>query len=131
MAHSVVELTVVLANLASGGHCGGSYACPGAVSRAVALELLLGRRPYIDSRAQFMEEWRLHSGGRGDVPSSWVPTVLGMTLQCLGWWHSGGDGYAGPEVTGETRPADLMSRRLPRRVQSRWPYPFRGCRRPL
>jgi hypothetical protein len=41
MAHSVVESTVVLANLASGGRRGESCACPGAASRVVARELLV------------------------------------------------------------------------------------------
>jgi hypothetical protein len=80
MAHSVMELTVVLANLVSGERRGGSCACPGVVSRVVALELLLGRRSYADSRGRLREERRPHNGGRGDVPSTWVPTVLGMTL---------------------------------------------------
>jgi hypothetical protein len=34
----------------------------------------------------------------------------GVTLQCPGWWHSGGDGHTRPEVMDvmeETRPADL------------------------
>jgi hypothetical protein len=51
MAHNVMELTVVLTNLASGGHRGESCARPGAASRVVALELLFGRRPYAGSRA--------------------------------------------------------------------------------
>jgi hypothetical protein len=84
MTHSVMELTVVLENLASGGSHGGSCARLGATLRVVALELLLGRRPYADSRARLTEDRRSHSGGRGDVPSTWVPTVLGMTLLCLG-----------------------------------------------
>jgi hypothetical protein len=66
-----------------------------------------------------MEDRRPHNGERGDAPSIWVPTVLGMTLQCLGWRHSGGDGRTGPEATGETCPAGLTSRRRPRWVQSR------------
>jgi hypothetical protein len=37
--------------------------------------------------------------------------VLGMTLQCLGRRHSGGDGSIGPEVMEETRSAGLTSRR--------------------
>jgi hypothetical protein len=83
MAHSIMELTVVLANLASVRRRGGSCARPGVVSRAVVLELLLSRSPYADSRARLTEDRRPHSGGRGDVPSTWIPTVLGMTLQCL------------------------------------------------
>jgi hypothetical protein len=48
-----------------------------------------------------------HNGGRGHVPSILVPTVLGMTLQCLGWRHSGWDGRIGLEVTGKTFPAGI------------------------
>jgi hypothetical protein len=64
----------------------------------------------------------MHSDGRGGVPSSWAPTVLGMTLQCLGWWHSGGDGRTGPELT---------SRCHPGRAWGRWPYRFQGCHHPF
>jgi hypothetical protein len=56
MVHNVVQLTVVLTNLASGGRRGGSCACPGVALRVVALELLLGRRPYADSRARLTED---------------------------------------------------------------------------
>jgi hypothetical protein len=41
MAHSVVELMVVLANLSSGGRRGASCAHPGAASRVVVWELLV------------------------------------------------------------------------------------------
>jgi hypothetical protein len=85
MAHSVVELMVVMANLASGGCRGESYARPGTASRVAVLELLLGRHPYTGSRTRLTEDWRLHSGRRGDVLSIWVSIVLGMTLQCSGW----------------------------------------------
>jgi hypothetical protein len=128
MAHSVVELTVVLANLTSGGRHGEPYARLGATSRVAALELLIGRRPYVGSRAGLTEDRGPHNGGCGDVPSIWIPTVLGMTLQCLGWRHSGGDGHTGPEVIGKTFPAGLTSWRRPRQACSRWSYPFRGCR---
>jgi hypothetical protein len=80
MVHNVVELTVFLVNLASVGRHGGSCARPGAASRVVALELLLGRRLCADSRARLTEDGRPHNGGRGDVPSTKVPTVLGVTL---------------------------------------------------
>jgi hypothetical protein len=80
MAYSVVELTTVLANLASGKRHGGSCARPGAASRVVALESSFGRRPYADSRAWLTEDRRLHNSGCDDVLSTWVPTVLGMTL---------------------------------------------------
>jgi hypothetical protein len=62
----------------------------------------------------------MHIGGCGGVPSSRAPTVPGMTLQRLGWWHSGGDGHTGPEVTEETHSAGLMSRRRPERARGRW-----------
>jgi hypothetical protein len=82
MVHSVVELTVVLTNLAPSERRGESCACRGAASRVAALELWFRRRPYAGSRARLAEDRRPHSGRRGDVPSTWVPTVLGMTLQC-------------------------------------------------
>jgi hypothetical protein len=92
MAHSVVELTVVLTKLASGGRRGESCARPGVALRVVAPELLFSRRPCADSRAVLTEDWRPHNGGRGTVPSVWVPTVLGMLLQCLRWpRRAGGD----------------------------------------
>jgi hypothetical protein len=47
-----MESTIVLTNLASGGHRGQSCARPGAASRVVALELLFGHHPYADSRAR-------------------------------------------------------------------------------
>jgi hypothetical protein len=78
-----------------------------------------------------MGNQKLHNGRRGDVPSAWVPTVLGLSLQCPGWWHSGGDGRTGPEATEKTRSAGLTSRRRPGRARSGWSYHFRGCRRPL
>jgi hypothetical protein len=81
-AHSTGDLTAVLVNLAPGRRHGGSYACPGTASRVVASESLLGRRPYTNSRAWLMGDQKLHSGRRGDVPLAWVPTVLGITLQC-------------------------------------------------
>jgi hypothetical protein len=113
MAHSAVELTVVMANLAFGGRRGGSCARPGADSRVAVLELWFGRRPYAGSRARLTEDRRPHNGRRGDVPSTWVPTVLGMTLQCLGWRHSG-----------ETCSAGLTSRRHPKPAWGKWSYPF-------
>jgi hypothetical protein len=99
MAHSVVELMVVLAKLAPGERRGESCARLGAASRVETLELLLGHHPYAGSRAQLSKDRRLHNDQCGDVPSIWVPTVLGMTLQCSGWRHSDEDGRTGPEVT--------------------------------
>jgi hypothetical protein len=124
-------LTSVLANLASGRRRDGSYARPGAASRVVAPALLFDRCPYANLRAWLTEDRRRHSGVRDDVLSTWVSTVLGMTLQCPGWRHNGGDGRAGPEVIEKTRPAGLTLRRRPGRVWSWWPYLFRGYHRPL
>jgi hypothetical protein len=90
-----------------------------------------GRRSYTDSRVRLTGGRKVHSNGRGIVSSLQVPTVSGMALQCPGWWHSGGDGRTGPEVTGETRSAGLMSRRRPAWARDRRSYPFRGFRRPL
>jgi hypothetical protein len=93
--------------------------------------LLFDCCPYTDSRVRLMEDWRLHSGRRGDVLSTWVPTVRGMTPQCPRWRYSGGDGRTGPEVMEETCFAGLTSRCRPRWVWSWWSYPFRWCRHPL
>jgi hypothetical protein len=82
-------------NLASGGRRGESCARPGAALRVVTLELLFGFHLYAGSRAWLTEGRRPHSGERGDVPSIWVPIVLGMMMQCLGWRHSGRDGRTG------------------------------------
>jgi hypothetical protein len=101
MAYNVVELTTFLANLASGRRRDGSCARPGATTRVVALDLLSDCRPYTNSRAWLTEDRRLRSGGRGDVLSTWVPTVRGMALHAMpgmaaqrqGWLHrAGGDG---------------------------------------
>jgi hypothetical protein len=73
----------------------------------------------------------MHSGGRGGVPSSWAPTVSVLTLQCPGWWHSGGGGRTRPEVTEEMRSAGLMSQRRLERAWGRRSYPFQGFHRPL
>jgi hypothetical protein len=90
-----------------------------------------GRRPYADSRVRLTEGQWTHSSGHGDVLSSRVPTVPGMVLQCLGWWHSSGDGRTGPKVTEETRSTGLMSRCCPARARGRRLYLFRGFCRPL
>jgi hypothetical protein len=131
IAPSVGKLTTVLVNFAPGRRRGGSYACPVAASRVVALVSSFDRRPYANSRAWLTGDQKLHNSIRGDIPSAWVPTVLGMTLQCPRWWHSGRDGRTGMEVMEKTRSADLTSRRRPGRARSWWPYPFRGCCRPL
>jgi hypothetical protein len=134
MAHSVGDSMAVLANLVPGRHRGASCACLGAASRVVALESLSDRRPYTNSRAWLTGDRKLHSGRRGDVLSTWVPTLLGMALQCLNSWHSAGHGRTGPEaaeVMEEMRSAGLTSRHHPGRAQSWWSYPFRGYRCPL
>jgi hypothetical protein len=131
MTHSVVELMVVLENLASGGRRGESCDCPGAASRVVVRGFSFGLRLYAFSRVGLAEGWWMYSGGCGGVPSSRASTVLGMTLQCPGWRHNGGDGRIGPEMTEEARLVGLTSRRRPRRVRSRHPYAFRGFHRPL
>jgi hypothetical protein len=47
------------------------------------VEFSSDRRPYTSSRVWLMGNRKLNSGRRGDVPSAWVPIVLGMALQCL------------------------------------------------
>jgi hypothetical protein len=76
------------------------------------------------------EGWKSHSSVCGNVPPSRDPTVPGMALQCPGWWHSGGDGRTGAEVTEKTCPAGLMSQHRPARARGRHPYLFQGFRRP-
>jgi hypothetical protein len=78
-----------------------------------------------------MEDRKMHNSGRGGVSSSRASTVPGMALQCMGWWHSGGGGRTGPEVTEETRSTDPTSQRPPERERGRRSYPFRGFHRPL
>jgi hypothetical protein len=133
MAHSTCDLMVVLENLVPGTRRGASCACPAVASRVAVLEFLLGRRPYASSRVRLMGDWELYSGRRGSVPSARVPMVLGMALQCPGWWHSNGDGRTGSEVTEDMHSitasswtgAGLMSVRL-LRVS---PSSFEGVRR--
>jgi hypothetical protein len=60
-----------------------------------------------------MEGRRMHNSGRGGVSSSWASTAPWMVLQCLGWWHNGGDGRTGPEVMEEMRSTGPASRRHP------------------
>jgi hypothetical protein len=83
-----------------------------------------GRRACVSSRVGLMESRRSHSGGHGDVLSSWTPTVSG-------WCCSAQDGGTGSAATEETRLTGLTSRRRPVRVRYRCPYPFRGFHRPL
>jgi hypothetical protein len=67
MAHSAGDLMAVLANLGRGVHRGGSCASPGAVSRVIVLEFLLGHRPFASSRVWLTGVLGLHSGRRGGV----------------------------------------------------------------
>jgi hypothetical protein len=48
-----------------------------------------GRRVCVSLRVGLMEG--RHSGGRGDVLSSWTPTALGMGMECPGWRHRADD----------------------------------------
>jgi hypothetical protein len=93
--------------------------------------LLFGHHLYASSRVGLTEGWRSHSGGRGDVLSSWVPTAPGMVLQCSGWWHRGWDGRTGPMVMEETCLTGPTSRCRPVQARGRHSYPFRGFWRPL
>jgi hypothetical protein len=95
------------------------------------MSLLFGHRPYVGWRVVLTEGWKLHNSRCGDVLSSWAPTMSEMALQCSGWWHSSGDGRAGPTVTEETCSTGPTLRRRPVRARGRRPYPFRGFRRPL
>jgi hypothetical protein len=86
MAHSVAELMVVLANLASGGRCGKSCACPGAASRVVVWEILV----WSSSVRQL--EGRADGGLEDAQRRVWrCPVVLGS--------HSTGDDAAVPGMT--------------------------------
>jgi hypothetical protein len=114
MAHSVIESTVVLANLASSGCRGESCACPGAASRVVVRELLVWSPSVrlLEGRADGGSEdvqqrvWRcpiipgFHSAG-DDV------AVLGMAAQWRGWPYragsDGGDAPCWPDVTAPSR----------------------------
>jgi hypothetical protein len=131
MAHSAGDLMAILANLGPSVCPGGSCTCPGATSRVVTLEFLLGRRSYASSKVWLTGVPELHSGRCGGVPSAWVPTGLGVALQYPGWWHSGGDGRTGPMATEEMRFIILTSWRHPGLALGRWSYAFRGCHRPL
>jgi hypothetical protein len=72
IAHSVLELTVVLENLAPGRRCGESCAYPGAASRVLARELLV-RSPSVC----LLEGWA--DEGYEDVQRRawWCPIVPG------------------------------------------------------
>jgi hypothetical protein len=130
MACSARDLMAVLANLVPGMCRGDSCACPRAASRVATLGFLLGRHPYACSRVRLTWDRELCSGRRGGALSARVPMVLGMTLQCPGWWHNDGDGCTGPEVTEEMCSIILASRRCPGLASRWWPYTFRGCHFP-
>jgi hypothetical protein len=102
LAHSVVELMVVLENLASGGRRGESCDS-GAASTVVARELLV----WFPS-VRLLEGWA--DGGSEDAQwrvwwclSSRASTVPGMTLKCPGWpqraGSDGGNAPCWPDVT--------------------------------
>jgi hypothetical protein len=131
MGHNTCDLMAVLANLGPGMVRGGSCACPGASSRVVVLEFLLGRRPYASSRVRLTGDREMYSGRRGGVPSARVPMVLGMDLQCPGWWHGDGDGRTGLEVMKEMCSIIFTSRRRPGLAPGRWSYAFRGHHHPF
>jgi hypothetical protein len=90
-----------------------------------------GRRACVSSRVGLTEGQRSHSGGRGDVLSSWTPTAPGMVLQCPGWWRGSGDGCTRPMAMEDTRLTGLTSQRRPVRARDRCPYSFRGFHQPL
>jgi hypothetical protein len=126
LAHGTCDLMAVLVNLGPCTRRGGSYACPGAISRVVVPVLMPGRHPYTGSRVRLTRDLELYSCRRGGVLSARALTVLGMVSpQCSGWWHSTGDGHTGPEVTEDMCHASLMSQRRPGRASSWWPYVFR------
>jgi hypothetical protein len=131
MAHSVVELMVVLENLASGGRRGESRACQEATSRVAAWELLV-RSPSVCR----LEGWDDGRPGAAQQQAWWCPVVMGshsigddaavpgMAAQRRGWRHNAGDGCTGPEATEETCSAGLTSWRRSGRARGRWSYPF-------
>jgi hypothetical protein len=110
MAHRVMELMVVLANLASGGRHGESCALPGAALRVAVSELLVWLlfvrrlKGWANGGAMAAQRraWRCpvvsgpHSAG-DDV------AVPGRTAQWRGWPHragsDGGDVLRWPDVT--------------------------------
>jgi hypothetical protein len=88
VAYNVVELIVVLTNLASSGRRGGSCACLRAALRVVALGLLFGRCMY----ARFEGS----ADGRPGAAQRWVwrrPIDLGF--------HNVGDGPAVPRMAAQ------------------------------
>jgi hypothetical protein len=125
-ACSTYDLKVVLKNPGPCTCRGESCACPKAASRVILPAPTSGHRSHTDSRVYLTEEFGLHSGWHGSVPSAQAPTVSGMASQCLGWRHSAGDGRTGSEVTEGTCSSHLASWHRPRRALGWWPYAPRG-----
>jgi hypothetical protein len=103
MAHSVVELTVVLENLAPGGRRGKSCARPRAASRVMARELLVQSPSVLLLEGQadkWSEDVQRRAWRCPVVPGSHSAgddaTVPGMVAQWWGWPHRAGSdgGYA-------------------------------------
>jgi hypothetical protein len=131
MVYSVVELMAVLAISFPPGVAVSPVPTQGRLRGRLSGDFLFGRRPYADSRVRLTGGRRAHSGRRGSVLSSRIPTVSGMVLQCPGWCRGSGDGRTGLMVTEETCPTGPTSWRRPGRARDRRPSPFRGLRRPL
>jgi hypothetical protein len=135
MAHSVVELMVVLKNLASGGRRGESCGCPGAASRVMARELLVWSpsvcllKGWADEGSEDAQRrvWRCpvvpDFHGTGDDAA-----VPGMAAQWRRWPHKAGnnrgDAPCWPDITASSQAgAEWAPVRL-----SRVPPPsFEGC----
>jgi hypothetical protein len=113
MAYNAKEWVAAWRILLLAGRRDKSYACPGAASRIVVWEPLAWLSSVRRLEGHADGGWKSYNSGCGDVLSSRAPVVLGMALQCLGWWHSDGDGRTGPEVTEETCSAGLTSRHCP------------------
>jgi hypothetical protein len=96
MAHSAGDLMAVLTNLGPDVRRGDSCACPGAALRLVALEFLLGHRPYTSSSVWLTGDRELYNGRRGGVPSARFPW-------CWGWPCSARDGGTSAGKTAQGR----------------------------
>jgi hypothetical protein len=99
MAHSAVELMVVLTNLAPVGHCGESCARPGAASRVVVWELPVWSSSvrWLDGAADGrLEDAQQRAWQRlvvlGSHSARDGAAVPGMTVQRRGWPHGAGVG---------------------------------------
>jgi hypothetical protein len=104
MAHSVVDLMVVLENLTSGRHRGESYDCPGAASRVMARELLVwspSARLLKGQADRGSEDVQQRERRCPVIPGSQSvgddAAVTGMAAQWRGWPHrAGSDGGDAP-----------------------------------